>query len=540
MTQQKVERERVRPALPQPVRHHTEWITLIGDNIVGSGRTAHDAREAALTARPNERSQLLFMPPAKVVNVTLPENYARVCAALPPAAREHTWLVGGAVRAALMRRPVEDLDFVVAGNALAVARVVADELSAKYFPLDAERGVGRVLADSENGMVIDFARMHPSGITADLLARDFTINAMALPAAGARNLLDPAGGREHLHAKTVCMLSETALAADPIRVLRAVRLAAELGFHIDRGTRDALRNNAAALQQVSAERVRDEFLRCLGGPNPTGALRVLARLRLMQHVLAEWNADDGARGLSVCAALQALLSVLRPRHDVDAASEFALGLVAARVGRFRSALGDHLSACVVAPRNRGQLLYLAALLRAICANTQVRQRARALRLSNSECDILAVLAKTADLPQAGPRRGWGSNGGRAPTPMELSVREVHHFFRVQGASGVEACLLSLAETLAEHGPALPQTEWAQKVECVVALLDGYFNRYTEVIEPPALIDGSELMAALGISAGERVGSLLSQIKVAQAAGEVISREQALQLARTLHAQRGER
>ena len=540
MTQQKTERQPLRPELPHPVRHHGEWITLIGDNIVGSGPTARDAREAALTARPNERSHLLFMPPAEVVNVKLPETYARACAALPPAAREHTWLVGGAVRAALMSRSVEDLDFVVGGDALAVARVVANALSAKYFPLDAERGVGRVLSDSGNGIVLDFARMHPDGIEADLLARDFTINAMALPAEGACNLLDPAGGRDHLSTKTVCMLSETSLAADPVRVLRAVRLAVELDFRIERGTRDALRKNAAALQQVSNERLRDEFLRCLGGPNPTRAMRVLDHLKLIQYVLPEWNMADGTRALSVCAALQALLSVLRPRHDVDAASEFALGLVAARVGRFRSALSDHLSRCIVAPRSRGQFLYLAAQLRAICANAQARERVRALRLSNAECNLLAALAKPTGLPQVQPHRGRGSNSGRAPKAMELSAREVHRFFCAQGAAGVEVCLLSLAESLAEHGPALPRNEWAQKIDCVVGLLDGYFNRFAEVIEPPALIDGTDLMAALDISEGERVGALLFEIRAGQAAGEVTTREQALQLARTLYAQRDER
>ena len=105
---------------------------------------------------------------------------------------------------------------------------------------------------------------------------------------------------------------------------------------------------------------------------------------------------------------------------------------------------------------------------------------------------------------------------------------------------MEVCLLSLAEILAEHGPTLPQNEWAQKVDCVVALLDGYFNRFTEEIEPPALIDGSELMAALDISAGKSVGALLCEIREEQAAGEVNNREQAFQLARTLHARRQER
>ena len=243
----------------------------------------------------------------------------------------------------------------------------------------------------------------------------------------------------------------------------------------------------------------------------------------------------------MCARLQALLSVLRATHDVDAASEFALGLVAARVGRFRSALSDHLSECIVITRDRRQFLYLAALVRAICTNAQARERARALRLSNAECNLLGTLAKPTGLPETPPCLGRGSNGGSAgPTPIQLSAREVHRFFRAQGAAGVEVCLLSLAEILAEHGPTLPQNEWAQKVDCVVALLDGYFNRFTEEIEPPALIDGSELMAALDISAGKSVGALLCEIREEQAAGEVNNREQAFQLARTLHARRQER
>jgi hypothetical protein len=93
--------------------------------------------------------------------------------------------------------------------------------------------------------------------------------------------------------------------------------------------------------------------------------------------------------------------------------------------------------------------------------------------------------------------------------------------------------------LAAHGPALPQGEWAQKVDIVASLLDGYFNRFDEVIEPPSLIDGGEIIRALGIPQGERVGTLLSEISLAQADGEVTTREQALQLARKVHTELGE-
>ncbi len=508
---------------------------MIGDQVVGSGRTALDAREEALVVLPNEFSQTLFVPEPEPANVQLPEIYSRVCEALPPQAREQTWLVGGAVRDALMGRDVWDLDFVVAGHALGVARAVADALSADFFPLDAERGVGRVLLNSPNRMVIDFVRMHHDGITADLLARDFTINAMALPVAGAMHLLDPAGGREHLRDKRICMLSQSSLPADPIRAVRAVRLAVELGFRIDSDTRKALHESVPALKQVSPERMRDELFRCLAGPNPTRALRALDRLGVLGRTLPEWEAESAKRALSVAAALQGILSVLRSRHDVDSASEFALGLVAARVGRFRSVLSAHLSDYVVAPRNRSQLLYLCTLLRACCTSTHVQEHCRALRLSNAESDLLAAMAQSDTLPAAEAPPDPGGRGGSVRATIALEPRTIHRFFRTQSDVGLECCLLSLAETMAEYGPALPQGEWAQKVDIVVSLLDGYFIRFHEVIEPPVLINGDELMRALQISQGKRVGTLLSAISEAQAAGDVTTREQALQLARRLQA-----
>jgi len=538
LTQQKTPPLLSRPALRHPIQHQGKWITLIGDQVVGNGGTALEAREAATAARPNESSQTLFIPAAEPVSVRLPEICTRVCAVLPPNVREQTWLVGGAVRAALMGRAIEDIDYVVAGDALAAARTVADALLADYFPLDTERGVGRVLLSSENGLMLDFAQMHPDGITADLLGRDFTINAMALPMTGAMHVLDPSGGQMHLRDQVVCMVTDTALSADPIRVVRAVRLAVELSFRIERGTRVALRKHVPELAQVSIERMRGELLRCLGGPNPAGALRVLDRLGVLQRVLPASDASGAEKALAVCSALQALLSVLRLRHDVDAASEFALGLVATRVGRFRNELHPYLSDCIVATRSRRQLLYLGVLLRFYFTAAQARENCRALRFSNAECDLLAAMVQSETLPEAERAEGSINNGRNAAAPVALTGRAIHNFFNAQTQAGVEVCLLSLAETLAAKGPELSQWEWAQKVDTVVALLDGYFKRFAEVIEPPKLIDGRELMHALRIPPGERVGAILSEISAAQASGEVINREQAIQLARTLHTESG--
>ena len=514
---------------------HGEWITLVGDEVVGSGRTADEAR-AAIPIKPNVFAQTLFMPEVEPLNVELPEICTRVWKALPPQAAAQTWLVGGAVRALLMGRDVEDLDFVLPGDALSAARTVADTLSGDYFALDEERGVGRVLLSSDSGMVLDFARMHVDGITTDLLSRDFTINAMALPLQGTRNLHDPSGGREHLLRKVICSVSDTSIKADPIRAVRAVRLAAELGFRIEPDTRVAIRKGAPAVEQVSAERVRDELFRCLGGTNPTQALRVLDHLGLLVLMLPEWSGDNSERALAVTRELQGLISVLRPKHDLDAASEFTLGLVAARVGRFRGQLSAYLSENVVSRRKHLPLLYLGALMRTICGYPQARDRCRKLRLSKAEIEIITAIVQSDGLPVINLENENDSNGSEAQGTVSVESRRIHRFYRKQGDAGVDVCIISLAEVLADKGPELQQREWSLNVDMVVTLLDGYFNRFAEVIDPPSLIDGRELMQVLEIPPGALVGRLLAEIREAQASGNVTNRMQAIRLARTLHTQ----
>ncbi|MCH2540402.1 MAG: hypothetical protein MK000_08680 [Anaerolineales bacterium] len=515
-------------------KYHGEWIALIGDELVGNGRTADEAREAALAVQPNVSPHTVYIPEIEPLDVELPEICTSVLKALPPEVREQIWLVGGAVRAVLTGREIEDLDFVLPGDALAAARTVADTLSGHYFPLDEERGMGRVLPRANSGMVLDFARMHVDGITADLLSRDFTINAMALPLGGVMHVLDPSGGREHLQNKVICKVSDTALKADPIRVVRAVRLAVELGFRIEPDTRKGIREVAPDVETVSVERKRDELMRCLGGPNPTSALRALDRLGVLLRVLPEWNVDESESALAVSRTLQSLLSVLRPRHDVDAASEFALGLVAARVGRFRRELSDYLSKSVVFTRKQIQLLYLGSLLRIVGDVTKVQEGCRTLRLSKVEMKIITAMVQSEGIPVTDLPKEKRSNGGGASGEISLPLRTIHRFYHTNGVAGVEVCLISLAEVLAAQGPELNQREWAQHVDAVVDLFDAYFNRFDEVIAPPSLINGRELMQELGIPPGARVGMFLSEISEAQACGEVTNRSQAIELARKLY------
>ena len=138
-------------------------------------------------------------------------------------AGEPAWLVGGAVRDRLLGRATDDVDIAVAGDPRGPARRIAKATGGAAFQLSHEFGGWRAVGRG-HAWHVDLVILRDGEITADLAARDFTINAMAEPLAGGE-LLDPHGGRADLDARRLRMVSPGALADDPLRTLRAIRLA---------------------------------------------------------------------------------------------------------------------------------------------------------------------------------------------------------------------------------------------------------------------------------------------------------------------------
>jgi poly(A) polymerase len=212
-----------------------------------------------------------------------------------------TYLAGGCVRDRLLGRPAADYD--VATAALP-AQVTA--LFAKTVEVGAAFGVVRVVAGDGEYEVATFRTegpyldgRHPStvgfaGPREDALRRDFTINGLFLdPGTGA--VLDFVGGRADLAARVVRAIGDPAARfhEDRLRMLRAVRLAAQLEFTIEPGTLAAIRRHAGDVGTVSAERVRDELVRMLTGPDPGRALALLRDTELLRAVLPEIAAEIG-------------------------------------------------------------------------------------------------------------------------------------------------------------------------------------------------------------------------------------------------------
>jgi tRNA nucleotidyltransferase/poly(A) polymerase len=136
------------------------------------------------------------------------------------------YIVGGAVRDALLRQPIKDVDIAVPKGGIKLARKIANAFGGDFFPLDSERDVGRAIVAIPDGrLLIDVSGFRGDSLEADLRDRDFTINAMAVDLHGDLNkVIDATGGATDALAKIIRRCNPDAIARDPIRALRAVRL----------------------------------------------------------------------------------------------------------------------------------------------------------------------------------------------------------------------------------------------------------------------------------------------------------------------------
>jgi hypothetical protein len=171
-------------------------------------------------------------------------------------AGEEAWVVGGAVRDELLEREVVDLD-IACREPERAARAYAKRSGGAPFPLSERHGAWRVAL--EDGRTIDFTPLR-DGIEDDLATRDFSINAIAVPLAGGEPA-DPFGGLVDLERRVLRAISPGVFEADPLRLLRAVRLEDELGFRLDEPTEQRVREQAGLVGRPSGERIYAELVR---------------------------------------------------------------------------------------------------------------------------------------------------------------------------------------------------------------------------------------------------------------------------------------
>lgn len=403
-------------------------------------------------------------------------------------------LVGGAVRDLLLERAPRDLDWLVPEPERA-AREAAAALGGSAFALDAERGHWRAVG---SGATRDFAPLRGE-LEADLRARDFTVNAIAVRTDG--RLVDPTGGRRDLRRRRLRMTSAAALREDPLRALRAVRLAAELGFRLEPATARevaavAEEQAAGALRIPAWERVRDELDRILLTPVAGRALAEAETLGLLGLYLPEL-----AVGRGVSQGGFHHLDVLE--HSLEALQRLATGFPEADLALRWATLLHDVGKPATRTRDEGD-------------------RIRFLGHDREGAKLAARLLRRLRQPEALVRRA-AALVRRHMLPLPRGEREARRFVHRRQELLPDLLKLMIADREAARGPLSSEATrrgYRVALSRVVALLE-------EAPPAPPLLDGGEVMALLGLPPGPRVGEALRFVAESRAVGDLETREEAV-------------
>ncbi len=463
--------------------------------------------------------------------------------------------VGGLVRDWLLGRGINDIDIAVNGDATSIARKVASAIGGKFVLLDEVNKVARVvMGEGEQQWELDFSSF-ADDVESDLARRDFTVNALAaelsqLAGALGRHpepptavkLVDPFSGETDLKKRTIRAVSPEIFERDAARLLRAVRLAAELNFVIEPQTEALIRRHASLIAGVPGEKTREELLKVVSLPGAAHRLRYLNELGLLLVLFPELAESKGVEqpklhfwdvfdhSLETVAAIE----FLTREHDWEYGNE---GILAC--APWSEAMEKHLSREISTGSNGKIMLKLGGLFHDIAKPRKktVDETGRArfygharegadmtvallkrLRFSNREIDLMESLVYHHLRPMQMAKEGM-------PTP-----RAIYRYFRDTADDGSDILILALADYLASRGPLLDREDWEEHCRLINYILAEH-NAQQAKVHLEKLIDGHDLINIFGLAPGPLIGELLELVREAQASGEVGDRESALALVR---------
>ena len=395
------------------------------------------------------------------------------------------YMVGGAVRDAILGRVREyvDLDFIVPEDAVKVARKIAQGYQAGFVLLDAERKIARVVFPEATA---DFAQQEGESLITDLHRRDFTINAIAYNP-HTQEIIDPLEGFKDIESSLLRMISPVNLQNDPLRLMRAYRQAAQLGFTIEPVTQETIRRLATDICKVAAERVRVEIGYLLANSQGTFWLNLA------------WK--DGV-----------LTSFFKNATNDSFIKLAAVDEAYALISKNWQQLGEELANYV---RETVKTSWLATAKLACLVDSKPEIAEIELQeLTYSRAEIRAVTTGLRLFSEI--------------KAIHKPLRKQYFLFREMGILFPAVLVLALANDIVAKGMFEESMLVSYK-----PLIKRYLDKNDAVAHPIPLLNGKDMMTALNIPASPLVGELLMEVGVAQAEGRISTVEAAIEFARNL-------
>lgn len=428
----------------------------------------------------------------------------------------------------------KDLDFIVVGRFDDFVRTFAGRVHGRMIPW--ECGQTRVVfRQGDEAVSVDFSSCRGTGILDDLKERDFTINAMAVDIAQLRPdidavIIDPLAGRHDLEKRTLRACSPLAFDQDPLRVVRAVRFAGELGCTIEQATRHLLQQKAGLISQVAVERTKREFFMILGQSRTRSALQELMETGIIHQLIPELHGFCGvAQGLPHEHDL--LEHSLQTIYEL----EKLLDAVPGSVADYKDQIQGHLLEVIEEGVTRRSLLMLSGLLHD-SGKLKTRQEA------NAQITFYGHEREGARINRAlAARLGLGR---RAQKMIELVTGNHMRLLQLAGLARItdrararalrdmedtapETLVLAMADSRATSTSPGCAPETGRIDALAAELMSGFFSP-DACLNAQSGVTGQDVMDILGIDEGPQVGVMLREIGELERTGDLASKDDALQ------------
>ena len=457
------------------------------------------------------------------------------------------YLAGGVVRDLLLARAPADIDLSVNCDARTWAAQLAARSGGALVPLGREEDAARVVT---RGQVIDFSafRQGAATIEEELCLRDLTVNALALrldplldmseaTCAGELPLIDPTGGRADLEQGRIRVAGTESFLNDPLRILRAFRFAAVLGFGVEPQTLALIRQQAHLIARPAPERIAHELDLIMASGESSQAVRSMAETGLLWELIPEL-----AVGRNMEQPKSHHLDVFG--HSLEALRQMERLLV--DPGHWFPGCEDSMNACLSQPGMQRRLCWAALMHDVGKPPTFARRADKDNRITFYHHDHVG-----ARVWDAFAQRFRWSNEERERVGQLIS----HHmrpFFLAnvarEGQLSLRACirllrkvgdflpglfLLAMADSLAGLGEARIANMEQELSALYLHLAKVHRDHVVPVRKARPLISGHDLIKELGLHPGPLFKTILSAVEEAQMEGLVTAKNDALELARHL-------
>ncbi len=444
------------------------------------------------------------------------------------------YLVGGAVRDIVLGKPVHDYDFVIEGLVRPVGKKLADELKGKYYVLDDERDMVRIILNQDvaDFTCIDLSPLRGHSLEDDLYLRDFTINAMAIDFMEKNAIIDPMGGAADLKEKTLRMCNLESIKSDPLRGMRAIRMAVEYELTMDNELIKALKEIKPYLSAASIERYRDELFKILSLRKESAVLEMMDKFGFLDYLFPSSYETDMQKLTERIRSAEHLNAILTKEFNESESSNLLSGLAVLKLGQFRKQLNEFFYCDQSLIHERASLLLFGLIARLFRTENDpepvqkiLKSRSKHLLLSTAEINV--VLATYHAMLEAA---GLFSSETYSDTV-------IYRYFLTYGSAGVDGIFMHLIELHAQRDQFRDSVAWTNALDHAERFLDAWFNKQKSIIAPKPLLSGKEIQEVFAIPAGPEVGRLKQIMIEGQIDGKISNQDEAIELLKQQAAER---